>query len=98
MKGARYVDLEAWPEGFSPQKTHRLPQLLSTSTANTCCPTRAAARIICSVCFSDQTPSLERWAICSLKAASSVAVRGNGARLKQPLALITRRWADQAIQ
>jgi hypothetical protein len=38
-------------EGFRPQKTHRWPQLLSTFRANTCCPTRAAARIICSVCF-----------------------------------------------
>ena len=54
-------------EGFNPQKTHRWPQLLSTFRANTCCPTRAAAWIICSVCFSDQTPSPARWAICSLK-------------------------------
>jgi hypothetical protein len=53
-------------EGFSPQKTHRSPQLLSTFRANTFCPTRAAARITCSVCFSDQTPSLARWTIYGL--------------------------------
>jgi hypothetical protein len=33
-------------DGFKPQKTHRRPQLVSTFNANTCCPTRAAARMI----------------------------------------------------
>jgi 5-methylcytosine-specific restriction protein A len=32
-------------------------------------PTRAAARTICSVSFSDQRPSLARWAICSWRPA-----------------------------
>ena len=76
-QGSGNVDLQHWAdgqqallapnaEGFSPQKTHRSPQLLSTFRANTFCPTQAAARITCSVCFSDQTPSLARWTIYGL--------------------------------
>ena len=35
---------------------------------------------------------------CPLSAEPAWDYHGYGARLKQPLALITRRWADQAIQ
>ena len=44
-------------DGFKPQKTHRRPQLASTFNAKTCCPTRAAARMIRSVSRSGQSPS-----------------------------------------
>ena len=73
-------------EGFSPQKTHRWPQLLSTFKANTCWPTRAAARRIGSVSVSDQMPSLARRAICSRKASSraETAARTGRGRSSSP--------------
>ena len=56
--------------GFSPQNTHRPPQLASTFRANTCCPTLAAASRMRSVCCSVQVPSAAALAIWSLKAFS----------------------------
>jgi hypothetical protein len=57
--------------GLKPQKTHRLPQLRSTCRANTCWPTRTAARRIRSVSRSDQAPPAAWRVIWSLRLASS---------------------------
>jgi hypothetical protein len=46
MCPASSILLATTGDGFKPQKTHRRPQLAGTFNAETCCPTRAAARMI----------------------------------------------------